>query len=297
MHRAFAAWLTDRPWRAALATICLVLLAPQGFSPLSAGAAAVAVLVTLRKSARAGIEVAGIGVAAQVGILIALGLQPLRVLALVAATFAVPSGLALLLRSTSSLRLCFQVAVLAAAVFTIGINVVLDDPGRIWEQLLRETAATLAEAGLEIDEEAVVSSLGDTVWGSLIAIALVASLSSLFLGRWWQSLLEAPGAFGAEFRQLRLGLVLGALATVNVAGALWLKQPTVDALAWTSVTAFAFQGLAAAHRRRASGRLGRGWLAAIYVLLVVPVSSFLMAALLAGWGFVDNWRRARPGTV
>ena len=36
--------------------------------------------------------------------------------------------------------------------------------------------------------------------------------------------------------------------------------------------ALAFQGLAAAHRSQAGGRLNRGWLAAIYVLLIVPLS-------------------------
>ena len=44
---------------------------------------------------------------------------------------------------------------------------------------------------------------------------------------------------------------------------------------------------------RASGRLNRGWLAAIYLLLIVPLSSMLTMFVLASWGFADNWLRPR----
>ena len=37
---------------------------------------------------------------------------------------------------------------------------------------------------------------------------------SLLLGRWWQSLLDTPGTFGVEYRQLRLGRALGIATTV-----------------------------------------------------------------------------------
>jgi hypothetical protein len=57
--------------------------------------------------------------------------------------------------------------------------------------------------------------------------------------------------------------------------------------------ALAFQGLAAAHRSKAGGRLNKGWLAAIYVLLIVPLSMSFTVFVLAIWGFADNWLRPR----
>jgi hypothetical protein len=43
----------------------------------------------------------------------------------------------------------------------------------------------------------------------------------------------------------------------------------------------AFQGLAAAHRSKARGSMNRGWLAAIYVLLIVPLSTSITVVVLA----------------
>ena len=65
----------------------------------------------------------------------------------------------------------------------------------------------------------------------------------------------------------------------------------IASLAWVAFAALAFQGLAAAHRSKAVGRLDRGWLVAIYVLLIVlPVTS-IVVFMLAIWGFADNWLR------
>jgi hypothetical protein len=106
-------------------------------------------------------------------------------------------------------------------------------------------------------------------------------------------LLQAPGEFGAEFRQLRLGQVLGIATTVLFVLALWLESAWVDSLAWVALAGLAFQGLAAAHRGKARGRLNRGWLAAIYVLLLMPLSTSVTVLALAIWGFADNWLRPR----
>jgi hypothetical protein len=119
-------------------------------------------------------------------------------------------------------------------------------------------------------------------------------LGALFLGRWWDSLLRAPGAFGQEYRQLRLGVVLGLLVTAIFLLTLVSDAALVSSLAWVGFAALVFQGLAAAHRSKARGSLNRGWLAAIYVLLIVPISTSITVFVLALWGFADNWLRPRP---
>jgi hypothetical protein len=65
----------------------------------------------------------------------------------------------------------------------------------------------------------------------------------------------------------------------------------VDDLARLFLGALMIVGLAAAHRFKATGRLSTGWLWLIYVLLVLAAP--ITVAVLAGWGFVDNWLRSQ----
>ena len=92
---------------------------------------------------------------------------------------------------------------------------------------------------------------------------------------------------------MRLGSVLGVGVTLLFIAAFWTDSDLVASLAWVAFAALSFQGLAAAHRSKAGGRLNRGWLAAIYVLLVVPLSMSITVVVLAIWGFADNWLRPR----
>jgi hypothetical protein len=101
------------------------------------------------------------------------------------------------------------------------------------------------------------------------------------------------GAFGREYQLLRLGTVLGIAVTVLFVLAMATSVPLISWLTWIAFMALTFQGLAAAHRSRAGGRLNRGWLAAIYLLLIVPLSNVVTMFVLASWGFADNWLRPR----
>jgi hypothetical protein len=293
VHRVLAAWLTDRVWVAACVTATFaMLLSPQGLSPFAVVAGAVPVLVRLRRDPRAGVVVASAGAAAALAVLLGANVAPAVAAASVALVFVAPFLLGMLFARTGSLNLCFQVAVLAMGLLLAIVHGVLDDPGAVWEQWLEQATRTLAAAGLKIDEAEVVASLRNTMWGSYAALALVTVLGALFLGRWWHALLAAPGSFGQEFRQLRLGKTLGVVATLILAAALFADVAVIDALAWVAVAAMAFEGLGAAHRRRAdSGQQGPGWLVLIYVFLLVPPTAFIMVTVLAGWGFMDNWRR------
>jgi cobalamin synthase len=158
--------------------------------------------------------------------------------------------------------------------------------------LLKQAFAALNTAGFAMDAT-LIDRLAQTMWGAFVAVLVLANLSAVLLARWWQSLLHQPGAFGREFRDLRSGVVLGTLLIVIAVSALWLTFAWLDSMAWVAMMGLALQGLAAAHRRKAEGHLQRGWLVAIYVMLIVPLFSFITVALLAGWGLADFWRRMR----
>ena len=295
MHRALAAWLIERPWRAAVASAVCGALSPQMLLPFAVLAGAIPSLVALRFDAKAAFGVAVTGaIAAAVVVLAAI--EPSGwILATLAVLFVSPVLLALLLRNSGSLNLCFQVAVLGAAGMLIAVHLALPDPVAVWTPLLHQVLDSMAQAGirLEGDQDEIVAVWARTMWGALAALALATVFGGVLLGRWWLSLLQSPGQFGVEYRRLRLGFTLGIVTTALFVLALLTESSLLASLAWVAFAALAFQGLAAAHRLKAGGRLNRGWLAAIYVLLVVPLSMSITVFILAVWGFADNWFRPR----
>jgi hypothetical protein len=201
----------------------------------------------------------------------------------------------LLLKRTGSLNLCFQVTVLGIALLLVIVHVALPDPVAFWKPLLTLVLDSMQQAGITVegDRDAVIAGWAPAMWGALGALTLATLFGSLLLGRWWETLLRAPGTFGVEYRNLRLGIALGVSVTVVFVLAMLIDSPLLSALSWVAFVALTFQGLAAAHRSRAGGQLNRGWLAAIYLLLVVPLSMMLTMFVLALWGFADNWLRPR----
>lgn len=299
MHRAIAVWLTGHPWRAAIASAMSGALSPQMPLPFLVLAAAIPVLVALRFDIRYAFAMAvAAGVAASWVVLSVA--QPGGWLAFaIGLLFFGPVLLGWLLRRTGSLNLVFQVVMLGMVVLLTAVYLSLPDPVGMWRRPIESVWASMASAGLRIegDKNLIITAWSQTMWGALAALSLATVFGSVLLGRWWQSLLDTPGTFGVDYRQLRLGRALGVATTVLFIAALLSDSALVASLAWVAFAALAFQGLAAAHRSKAVGRLDRGWLVAIYVLLIVlPVTS-IVVFMLAIWGFADNWLRPRTRPV
>lgn len=299
MHRAIATWLTQRPWHAAIAAAFCGALSLQMLMPFMVLAGAIPVLVALRVDSKLALAVAATAAAAAVWIVLSVAQSALWVVVGLVALIFSPALLGLLLKRTGSLNLCFQVAVAGVAAALVIVHAALPDPAGIWVELLQHVLVSMEQAGLKLtgDTDAMIAIWSRTMWGALAALALATVLGSLFLGCWWQTLLDSPGRFGAEYRKLRLGLVLGVSVTLLFVAAFWTESALIASLAWVAFAALSFQGLAAAHRSKAGGRLNRGWLAAIYVLLIVPLSMSVTVLALAVWGFADNWLRPKAQGV
>lgn len=298
MHRKFAAWLSDKPWRAALFAAMFGVLSLFGLVPFLIAAGAVPVLMVLRVHVAAGVQTAFAGSAAVIALLLASGQSLVSAAGFASGLFWVPLALGVLLRRSESLNLSFQLVILGAGILLALLYLGLDNPVAQWQQLLQEIAKVMLDLGLIVDRQVAIDSLTASIWGVFISGWVLTILGALFVGRWWQSQLQTPGSFGAEYQQLRLGKALGTVALLVVvggfvAGKLGVALPVVDAWMLIAMMGLAFQGLAAAHKFKASGRMGRGWLTAIYVLLIVPLSTMLMIVLLAGLGLADNWQRMR----
>src|SRR5437868_5286333 len=100
MHRAIAAWLTEHPWRAAVASAVCGALSPQMMLPFMIFAGAIPVLVALRYEARTAFAIAATGAAAAIWVVLSVSQPPLWILVGISLLFVSPLSLALLLKST-----------------------------------------------------------------------------------------------------------------------------------------------------------------------------------------------------
>jgi hypothetical protein len=293
MNRSFASWIAESPGPAVLVTGLLGLLPLFGLGFAFFLPGAVPALVTLMRGPRAGLLVA-----AGASLLLALAMwavgRPIPV-GLIYSLWVLgpPLALGLLLQRSGSMALCLQVAVLAGAVLVVLLHAMLGDPARFWAPFVRDLAEEMQRRGLPMDleEDGLVETLARTLWGWVTVLTVLLALCALFLARWWQTRPQQEGQFGAEFRELRLGVVLGAAAAVAILASFFSTSALVDDLARLFLGALMIVGLAAAHRFKAAGQLSTGWLWLIYVLLVLAAP--ITVAVLAGWGFVDNWLRSQ----
>jgi hypothetical protein len=131
--------------------------------------------------------------------------------------------------------------------------------------------------------------------GVVVAGSLTGSLLALCLGSSWASTL-AGGDFGAQFRQLRLGVVIGVLAVVTGL-AEWLGLSTSGALLVFGA-AFTFQGVAVLAWWADALAWPRSWWIGLCILLIlVPNLLIIGLVLLSAIGFIDNWYNLRRKTA
>jgi hypothetical protein len=298
MNRSIANWLATNPGGAVFATGLLGLLPLFGLGFAFFLPGAVPALLTLRRGARAGAIVA-VGAA----LLLALAMwsigRPIPVGFIYAGwMLGPPLLLALVLKRSESLSLCLQLAVLAAVAMLCILHGAFGDPAKFWSPFVRELAQEMERRGLDfgLQHDDIIDMLARTLWGWVTLLTMLLAMCAVFLARWWQSLSSETGRFGAEFREIRLGRVLGVVAVVAIAASLLTPRPLIDDIARVLLGGLLLVGLSAVHRVRLRRGLHVGWLWLTYGLLVFAAP--LTVAMLAGVGFVDNWLRsgtaARP---
>ena len=296
MNRSIANWLATNPGGAIFATGLLGLLPFFGVGFFFFLPGAVPALLALARGPREGALVA-----AGASVLLALAIWSIGRSVPVGVIYASwilgpPLALAWILRRSGSLALCLQLAVLGGMLMLLVLYAALGDPSQFWSPVVRQLAREMQNRGLSLglDDDALVEALARSLWGWVTVLTLLLGMCAVFLARWWQSLTVAPGSFGAEFRQIRLGRVLGVVAAIAVALSFVIEHPLADDLARLLVSALALVGVAAAHRIRLERGANVAWLWVLYLLLVL--ASPLALPALAGVGFMDNWLRsgARP---
>lgn len=212
---------------------------------------------------------------------------------------AVTWGVATLLgqlRRIGSLDLAVQSAVLLGFMGALIFTLWSPDPHAYWESVLQELAERAQSAGLDLGPSELLPMAAQLMTGAMSASAVASALGALFLGRWWAGRVDGTG-FGAEFRELRMGRVLGSIAVLAAVAALTDLRPGVDDLLLVLGVGFVVQGLAVVHWHAARQAWPQVWPLALYLpLALVPAVGLVELLLLALVGLVDNgYRLRRPG--
>jgi hypothetical protein len=192
-----------------------------------------------------------------------------------------------LMRRVGNLAFAFQSVWLLCFVAVGAIAVFGPDAQVLFAPVLTEFRAMLqAPPG----SEAEVAELLQRLALMLPAVTLFSSLAGvLLLGYWWWTVASGEPRFGIEFRQLKLGRWLGAVATVIVVLGLVFSAPVVQTLLPMALFGFIFQGLAVLHAWAHARQWHMGILVLFYLLLVLPPLSVLVMLVLSVVGVVDHW--------
>jgi hypothetical protein len=191
-------------------------------------------------------------------------------------------------RRAGSLTLAVQTAVLLGLAGAIVFTVWSRDPQAYWEQVLTDLAGRARTAGIDVGPPDLLPGAAQMMTGVMSASAVVSSVAALFLGCWWAGRTGGRG-FGEEFRELRMGKVLGVVAAGVGVLLLTAVRPTADDLLLVLGTGFVLQGLAVVHWHGAKREWPTAWPLVLYLpLALLPAIAAGEMMLLALLGLLDN---------
>lgn len=202
---------------------------------------------------------------------------------------------AIILRLTRSLGQTLTAIALMVALLVLLVNALLGDTAAWWRAVLDSVMAPmLSEAQLTAQEaDQMLSGMARMMTGLVAAVLLYSTMINLSLARWLQAMLYNPGGFQQEFHALfiekRVAIVA---ALIGAAGMIFAAQGGISQdLMILVVALFSIHGLALVHGVVGITGMGRGWLIALYIgLLIVPPHIAMMLAMI---GYIDSWADIR----
>ena len=203
--------------------------------------------------------------------------------------------LALVLYQSRSLALTLLMTAVLGGAIVMAVYVLVDAPAQWWySHVIEQLLPMMKQAGMEIpDQAAFEADMRDAsriMTGTLAAIISFGLAVSLLIARWWQSEVTRPGAFGDEYRNLRLGAAAAVITALLVVPA-WITNggfaEITSNLLIVALVLFMFQGLALGHAVVKQFGNNPAWLVVMYVVIVFSMPyGLLFAAVL---GVLDNW--------
>lgn len=213
---------------------------------------------------------------------------------LIASVFWLPAIVAaIVLARTVRLSHAVLAIVVCGAIAVMGLTLIIGDGTEFWRSQFANTAAVempTDEAGAgvavlsEEQREAFITAMAQMMTGAMGISVMSVALCALFLARFWQAGLFNPGGFQKEFHALSLGKTPALVCVLVIGLAIVQGGQLASAVAMVVIFAFFIQGLAVVHALVKQRGMHRYWLHGIYVLLLLPHTLLLLAAL----GLADN---------
>jgi hypothetical protein len=276
---------------ASLSGILAFLLPPYSTLTNYLGAAAVA-LVTLRIGATQGLLVLVAATVLTVLFYQVAG-EPAAVIAVTVLMLWLPCWLvSVVLRTTTSLAMAMLFAAALAIVVLLLVYLLHGDPAPWWYAQLQQIEALLKESALlqqGPSTEELLHELSRLMTGVVIASLELGAVCGVLLARWWQAMLFNPGGLRSEFCNLRFGQYAGIATLGTMIFSRLVEGPAGDLagqIVMILLVPYLFAGLAVAHGLVMQLGRGKGWLVAVYVLLLIVPQATL---LVAGGGLLDTW--------
>lgn len=293
--KTFANWVMKGRMQAVVVATVLAMLALL-VTPLGLISAAVIALTFLRQGLKEGGLVLGSALLAITGLGGLLFQMPMGTLLVGVLLWVPAAALGVIMGRTASLRLAIEAAAVLAALVVLAQYAMMTDPAAFWadalNEFLRERLDQEMLATADLDE--FIGLMAGWMAGGMAAVWFLGSVVSLLLARYWSSLIDRPGAFGEEFRQLRFGRWLLLLVPVLLLVGVILTggEPSlVGHLYLVGMMVFLVQGISVAHGLVAEFGGSPAWLVGLYLLLIfVAPQGVTMVALV---GYTDGWLNFR----
>nr|VFK62123.1 MAG: hypothetical protein BECKTUN1418D_GA0071000_11685 [Candidatus Kentron sp. TUN] len=207
--------------------------------------------------------------------------------------------LAATLRYTRSLATTMTIAGLYGAIGVIGLRIAIDDSSAWWRNQLHAILVqpALDEAAIDAGTMERLETLVDALTPMMIALPagiMFSAILTLLLARWWHAILDNPGGFGSEFRDLRFDPRLAIAAIIIGCIVIFANQTagiSGDFLR-IFIILYLFQGLAISHGVVVARGASTNWLVALYLLIVIDsifIGFGFMTSLLVITGLIDAW--------
>jgi hypothetical protein len=294
--RSLIAFVLSGPWQASVVVFTLITagLVPRPvFGLMTYLGGSVLTLIALYLGPRQALQVLITAVLAFAGTVMLMK-QPLQtqwpVLWLLASLWLAAS----IIRWSRMLGSGLQVLGLAGLLLIAVIYLVLDDPAAHWKQFLLLNKSELAElmrrlgqVPAEAQLQSMINFIAPLMTGFQVMVMVLGAALALLLGRFWQAMVQHPGAFGQEFSSMQYSSLAGFVTLVLVLAAGLMKTAFLLNIATVLVVVYVFPGLAVIHGFARLGATGSGWLIATYLLLVFMPQ--MMVFMLAVLGLTDTW--------
>lgn len=281
---AFVQWLLRRRYALLILAIAVAPMVPML-------AAALLTFETIRRGPYQGLVSAAIAATGVLVIGVVVGTNTMFNMVGVA-TMLSGAALGAIVSTTQSLALAFQASLLLCIACVVVAVLIWPDANALIGPQLDAVLDMFRSSGAAPEQIEALSQLSEVFFGLSAAVVFAQLVVALFLGCWWSSLVTVPGKFGADFRALRLGRILGIPATFVMAVSLFLDVRLVQNLFPLVLFGFCFQGLAVTHAWAHAKRWNPALLLVMYLLLVSPITAVVILAL-SSMGLTDNWINLR----